>query len=63
MNRFLLTPFVVDRLEPQLRCLWREGWTLNEPSLPNGTVTNSATIIGPVTVAVTPAIHPSTTFE
>jgi arginase len=38
MNRFLLTPFFLDRPEPELRRLAREDWDLNQPSLPDGTV-------------------------
>lgn len=45
MKHFVLTPFVLDRLEPQLLHLWQDGWTLNEPSLPKGTVTNRLAIL------------------
>ncbi len=38
MNRFLLTPFFLDRPEPGLRHLGRPDWALNEPDLPDGTV-------------------------
>ena len=38
MNRFLLTPFFLDRPEPGLRRLARHDWTLNEPDVPEGTV-------------------------
>jgi arginase len=38
MNRFLLTPFLLDQPEPRLRRLAREDWVLNEPNLPDGRV-------------------------
>jgi arginase len=38
MNRFLLTPFFLDRPEPRLQRLARPDWTLNQPNLPDGTV-------------------------
>jgi arginase len=38
MNRFLLTPFFLDRPEPRLRRLARQDWVLNEPVLPDSTV-------------------------
>jgi arginase len=37
-DTFLLTPYFLDRPEPSLRRLSRNGWALNEPSLPDGTV-------------------------
>lgn len=36
MNRFLLTPYVLDRLESELHRLARQDWTVNEPALPAG---------------------------
>lgn len=40
MNRHLLTPFFLDRLEPRLRLLARPDWELNVPTLPDGAVLN-----------------------
>jgi arginase len=38
MNRFLLTPFFLDRPEPSLARLGQTGWAINEPLLPEGTL-------------------------
>ena len=36
--RFLLTPYSLDRLAPELRRLMRDGWALNEPVLDDDSV-------------------------
>jgi len=46
MNRFLLTPFFLDRPEPSLHRLARQDWTLNRPSLPDSTVLSGLAALG-----------------
>lgn len=46
MNRFLLTPFFLDRPEPLLHRLARKDWTLNRPNLPDNTVLGRLATVG-----------------
>jgi arginase len=46
MNRFLLTPFFLDRPDPRLRNLAQQDWALNEPSVPHSTMTSSLATLG-----------------
>jgi arginase len=46
MNAFLLTPFFLDRPDPQLRGLARVDWAVNDPVLPAGSVAARLAAVG-----------------
>lgn len=53
MNRFLLTPYSLDRPERALHRLAKQDWTLNEPELPAGVALQRLAAIGEPIAAFT----------